>query len=59
MTIDEANKALDGICVKNMGTIYCKAEKDSYGKPLVVHLEGGFTPDDIRQIADIAKAIEL
>jgi hypothetical protein len=54
MTLNEANLALDAIVEKNRDTVYCRAKRDRYGKPIVIHMEGEFTPGDLRLIATIS-----
>jgi len=58
MTLIEANLALDAIVEKNHDTVYCRAKRDRYGKPIVIQMEGEFTPDDLQLITSISTEIE-
>jgi hypothetical protein len=54
LTLEEANKKLDGIVERNGDTVYAKALFDRYGMPVAIHLEGEFSPADLMEIANIA-----
>ena len=57
MNIEQENILLEEIAEKEGNVIYCNAEANWYGKPFVIHLEGAFTPEVLRKIADIAERI--
>jgi predicted proteasome-type protease len=58
MNIDEANGNLASIQARNNDTVYCEIKENHYGKPMVVHLDGCFTLQEIRDIAETMSAIE-
>jgi hypothetical protein len=57
MKLQEANAELEKIIAESGDTVYCLAERDSYGKPISIALDGEFTPEQISRIAEIASKI--
>ena len=58
MTLEEANKKLDEIVDECRDAVYCRAKKNSYGKNVVIHIEGEFSQEHLSRIARISECIE-